>query len=190
MTDLVSETERLAIRPWRLEDADRFFDIYRRDEVVRGLGAEPMHDRQEAVDKIEQSLARLATNPRFGSWAVVELSSGIPAGAVLLKALPDGDGEIEIGWQLHPDCWGKGYATEAASAVLKRGFAYGLDEVWAVTHLDNERSTAVCRRIGMRLLGITRRWYHEPLLMFWIGSRPGQEPSVDPDEPPPLIPAT
>lgn len=147
-----------------------------------------MQDRQEAVDMIERSLARLATDPRFGSWAVVELCSGLPAGAVLFKPLPDGDGEIEIGWQLHPDCWGKGYATEAASAVLKRGFADGLQEIWAVTHLDNDRSTAVCRRIGMRLLGITRRWYHKPLLMFWAGSHPDQEPSMDPDEPPPLTP--
>ena len=41
------------------------------------------------------------------------------------------------------------------------------------------------RRIGMQLLGITHRWYHEPSLMFWTGSRPGQEPSLTPDQPAP-----
>jgi RimJ/RimL family protein N-acetyltransferase len=57
--------------------------------------------------------------------------------------------------------------------------------VWAVTDVDNQRSVAVCRRIGMSLLGITHRWYHEPSLMFWIGSRPGQQPSLRPNQPTP-----
>jgi RimJ/RimL family protein N-acetyltransferase len=118
---------------------------------------------------------------------VVERLSDVPAGTVLLKPLPDGDGdgEIEIGWRLHPDSWGKGLASEAAGALLKRGFADGLEETWAVAHLDNHRSVGVCRRIGMRLLGITHRWYHEPSLMFWVGAQPGREPSVGPDEPAP-----
>ncbi len=125
-----------------------------------------------------------AAAPRapFGSWAVVERASGVPAGSVLLRLLPDGDGEIEIGWHLHPDSWGKGLATEAARALLDRAFADGVGEVWAVTYLDNHPSMAVCRRIGMRLLGVTHRWYHEPLRMFWVGSRSGQQPSLEPDE--------
>jgi RimJ/RimL family protein N-acetyltransferase len=182
---LVITTERLVIRPWRLDEADRLFDIYRRPEVVRWLGAEPMQDGGEAIAMIERNLRRFEADSRFGSWAVVDESTGVPVGSVILKPLPDGEGEVEIGWQLHPNSWGNGFATEAAGAVLDRGFADGLAEVWAVTDLDNERSAAVCRRIGMSLLGITHRWYHEPSLMFWIGSRPGQQPSLGPDQPTP-----
>ena len=40
-------------------------------------------------------------------------------------------------------------------------------------------------RIGMRLLGVTHRWYHAPSLMFWVGARVDQTPSLDPDEPAP-----
>lgn len=178
-------TDRLEIRPWRVDEADRFFDIYRRIEVVRWLDGIPMRDRREAVERIERSIARLEADPRFGSWAVVERSSGVPAGTVLFKPLPDGEGEIEVGWHLHPDSWGRGFATEAAGAVLDRGLADGTSEVWAVTHLDNARSIAVCRRIGMRLLGVTNRWYHQPVLMFWTGSHAEQEPSHAPDEPVP-----
>ena len=112
---------------------------------------------------------------------MVERTRDVPAGSVLLKRLPNGGGEIEIGWHLHPDSWGRGLATEAAAALLAHGFANGLEEVWAVTHLDNDRSVAVCRKIGMRLLGITNRWYPGPSLMFWTGCRTGQEPSLDPD---------
>ena len=179
----VAETPRLVIRPWRADEAARLFDILRRVEVVRWLGTNtPMTHPDAARERIERWRAELATDSRFGRWAAVERSSGIPAGTVMLKPLPDGKGEVEIGWHFHPDSWGKGLATEAARAVLARGRSDGLDEIWAVTHLDNERSAAVCRRIGMRLLGVTHRWYHEPSLMFWAAGRADQ-PSLAPDEP-------
>lgn len=174
-------TSRLLIRPWRTEEADRFYDMHRRPEVAQWIGGTPMGTRSEALAVIERCSAQLADDPRFGSWAVVERSSGVPAGTVLLKPLPDAQGEIEIGWHLHPDRWGHGFATEAAAALLARAFADGLDEVWAVTHLDNHRSVAVCRKLGMRLLGVTERWYHEPVLMFWAGRGGDLEPSLEPD---------
>jgi RimJ/RimL family protein N-acetyltransferase len=175
----------MVIRPWRLDEADRLFDLLSRMEVVKWLGTvpKPMKHRDEAVARIERWSADLAGEPQFGRWAAVERSTGIPAGTVLLMPLPDGEGEVEIGWHFHPDSWGKGLATESAGALLARAFADGLDEVWAVTDLDNHRSAAVCRRIGMQLLGITNRWYDDPSLMFWAGSRAGQRPSLDPDRP-------
>jgi RimJ/RimL family protein N-acetyltransferase len=185
-TDLapIAQTERIDIRPWHHDEADRLFDLLRRIEVVKWLGRtpKPMTQREEAVVRIEQWAAALAADPPSGAWAAVERSTGIPAGTVLLKPLPDGDGEVEIGWHFHPDSWGKGLASESARALLARGFADGLDEVWAVTHLDNDASVAVCRRVGMRLLGVTRRWYHEPSLMFWAGAQDDQEPSLAPDK--------
>lgn len=183
---ILATTPRLVIRPWRPDEADRLFDVLRRREVVRWLSANNLMTRpEEAERRIEQWSAELAAEPRFGRWAAVERSSGVPAGTVLLKRLPDGDGEVEIGWHFHPDSWGRGLAGESAQAVLAHGFAIGLQEVWAVTHLDNERSAAVCRKIGMRLLGVTNRWYHEPSLMFWVGADAGQQPSLRPDQSPP-----
>jgi RimJ/RimL family protein N-acetyltransferase len=180
----VARTPRLVIRPWRPDEADRLFDLLRRTEVVRWLSPGALMTRpEEASRRIEQWSAELAAEPRLGRWAAVDLASGIPAGTVVLKPLPDGDGEVEIGWYFHPDSWGRGLARESAEAVLAHGFAIGLREVWAVTYLDNERSAAVCRNIGMRLLGVTTRWYHEPSLMFWVGAHDGQQPTLSPDEP-------
>jgi RimJ/RimL family protein N-acetyltransferase len=183
---MVIRTERLIIRPWQVEEADRYVAISQRPEVVRWLPPRPSIGRQEAVARIEHNLAQLAADPRLGRWAVVDQSTGVPAGTVILQRLPDSDGEVEIGWHLHPDSWGQGFASEAAAAVLARGFANGLAEVWAVTDLENHRSAAVCRRIGMRLLGVTHRWYHGPSLMFWAGSPADQVPSLEPDAPAPL----
>jgi RimJ/RimL family protein N-acetyltransferase len=182
----IAQTQRLVLRPWRVQEADRFFDMHRRMEVARWISGRPMRDRREAVALIERTRARLAADPRYGSWAIVVRASGVLAGSILLKPLPDGEGEIEIGWHLHPDCWGQGYAREGAAAVLRHGFATGLREVWAVTDPDNARSIAVCRAIGLRALGVTHRWYHEPSVMWWLGADAGAVPSIAPDRPWPM----
>ncbi len=79
---------------------------------------------------------------------------------------------------------GRGLATEAGRALLAYGLALGPDEVWAVTHLDNQRSVNACRKLGM-LLGVTHCWYQEPSLMLWIGTHQDRPPSLSPDEPAP-----
>ena len=60
-------------------------------------------------------------------------------------------GEIEIGWRLGREYWGKGYATAAAQMTLERLRAAGVPSVVAMVDAGNERSIAVTRRLGMRL---------------------------------------
>ncbi|WP_306321120.1 MULTISPECIES: GNAT family N-acetyltransferase [unclassified Streptomyces] len=60
-------------------------------------------------------------------------------------------GDIEIGWRLGRDHWGKGYATEAARQTLERVRAAGIRSVVAMVLARNERSIAVTRRLGMEL---------------------------------------
>jgi RimJ/RimL family protein N-acetyltransferase len=158
----VFTTERLTVRPWSGTDADidRFYDIYSRWEVARWLGATPR--ALTGRDQASKTIARWSshgTEPWHGIWAIEVRDTGVVAGTVLLIELPNGAGEIEVGWHLHPDSWGHGYATEAARAVLHNGFAHGLSEVFAVVRPGNDASMAVCRRLGMTPLGRTTRWY-------------------------------
>ncbi|HEY3001301.1 MAG TPA: GNAT family N-acetyltransferase [Kribbellaceae bacterium] len=157
---MVFETERLVVRDWDESDGDRVFDIYRRWEVSRWLGAEPkvMPDRAAASAAIARWRERSA-DPSYGVWAVEECATGVVAGTVLLVPLPNVDGEVEVGWHFHPDAWGRRLATEAARGALDRGWAAGLDEIYAVVLPGNDPSAAVCRRLGMRPLGSTTRWY-------------------------------
>ncbi|MGC0375627.1 GNAT family N-acetyltransferase [Streptomyces sp. SAI-229] len=60
-------------------------------------------------------------------------------------------GEIEIGWRLAREHWGKGYVTAAARQTLERVTAAGLTGVVAMVDAGNSRSIAVTRRLGMRL---------------------------------------
>jgi RimJ/RimL family protein N-acetyltransferase len=170
---MLIETERLRIRDWTPEDAPAALDMLSRVEVVKWLGDGPpvlTKDLDEAVEKIERWRGR--DDPPLGHWAIEVTDSGSlhgrVIGTVLLLTLPNGDGEVEIGWHLHPDAWGHGYASEAARAALRRGFEGGLDEINAVTHLTNGPSQAVCRRIGMDHRGVTGRWYDEPSEHFVI----------------------
>jgi RimJ/RimL family protein N-acetyltransferase len=158
-------TARLRLRPWTTAPADlaRLEDIYRRDEVTRWLGGSPTVPPAELVARWA---AVSAADARFGCWAIEPLDGGPVAGTVLFKPLPNGVGEVEVGWHLHPDSWGHGYATESARAVIERGFALGLPEVYAVVRPGNEASLAVCRRLGMAPLGRLRRWYDVELEAF------------------------
>jgi RimJ/RimL family protein N-acetyltransferase len=163
------ETRRLVVRPWSHDEAPRLLDIQSRIEVVKWLGdGEPvlMKDLDEAHERIDRYAVRSETPP-LGFWAVEVKETGQVAGSVLLLTLPNDDhGEVEVGWHLHPDSWGQGYATEAAAAVIGYGFAGGLPEVYAITHTTNEASQAVCRRLGLDDLGVMERWYEEESRVF------------------------
>ena len=166
-------TERLRLRGWTDSPADlaRLADLYGREEVTRWLGGGPSVPPAELVARWAALHAR---DDRFGCWAI-ERPAGVAgragdaavvAGTLLFKPLPNGVGEIEVGWHLHPDSWGHGYATEAARAVIQRGFEAGLPEVYAVVRPGNEPSLAVCRRLGMDPLGRMTRWYDVELEAF------------------------
>jgi RimJ/RimL family protein N-acetyltransferase len=157
-------TDRLRLRPWTTSAADlaRLTDIYSREEIARWVGGTPSVPPDELV-------ARWATvhalDERYGCWAI-ECADSTVAGTVLFKPLPNGVGEVEVGWHLHPDSWGHGYATEAGRAVIDRGFAAGVPEVYAVVRPGNRASMAVCARLGMERLGRFRRWYDVELETF------------------------
>lgn len=152
-------TSRLLLRSWVEEDAPAFLDIYGRYEVIRWLGPEP---RRVTVTTLESALERIRYREEriaslvapLGLWAIVPLASGRdePIGTVMLMPLEDDDGPtdlIEVGWHLHPDWQGRGYATEAARAVLDAAPAAGIEEVRALIDLDNERSQRVALRLEM-----------------------------------------
>jgi RimJ/RimL family protein N-acetyltransferase len=61
---------------------------------------------------------------------------------------------VEIGWRFRRDCWGRGYATEAAAPLLEFAFAkVGLDRVVSIRHPENDRSGRVMEKLGLRVVG-------------------------------------
>ena len=180
-TAAVLETDRLLVRDWSHDDAERLLDIYSRPEVVRFLGAAPrlMESLDAAHDRIDRALARngedSAAGLPTGWWAVERKDSGLVAGSVALVPI-DGSREpnapVEVAWTLHPDSHGHGYATEAARAVLRRGHAAGIAEILALTDPANTPSQAVCRRLDLALTGTSEEYYGKPLLV-WVSRAAG-----------------
>ncbi len=160
------ETERLVLRDWHPDDAPVVLDILSRAEVVRWLDdgePQPLADLDEARAKIRswQDLV-----PPLKQWAIEVRETGEVVGWACLVPIPTSGGLVQIGWTLHPDAHGHGYATEAARAVLDHGLASGLTEVRALMIPDNEPSMKVAQRLGMRDLGLTDLWYDGPSRVF------------------------
>ncbi|MFC8732321.1 GNAT family N-acetyltransferase [Luteimicrobium sp. NPDC057192] len=186
----VLRTGRLLLRRWDPADpadVDFLFDTYSRWDVQRFIGRVPrvMEDRDEAIARAETWASPVGGAP-FGVWAATLASDGARLGSVLLKSIPasgpteplEPSGDVEIGWHLHPDAWGHGYATEGASAALAAGFASGLDRVVAVTHPDNVASQAVCRRLGMTALGLSDAYYNATCALFELEAATFERPGT------------
>ena len=144
-------TARLRLRNWLAEDLDAFAEMSQDPEVMQHFPS--LFTREQA----EAALVRNATfiaEKGYGFWAV-EVIGGAPfIGFCGIKDVPFDapfTPAIEVGWRLARAHWGKGYATEAARAAIDHGFGtLALDEIVAFLLPANQRSAAVCERLGMR----------------------------------------
>ncbi|MFO1038487.1 MAG: GNAT family N-acetyltransferase [Geminicoccaceae bacterium] len=144
-------TRRLLLRPWRDGDLQPFAAL-NADPRVTEYFPETI-DRAESDETVAYIREHFERHG-FGPWAVEESASGEFIGCVGLL-VPSFEAPfmpcVEILWRLAHEHWGKGYATEAASACLDEAFGpVGLDEVVAFTVPGNLRSRAVMERLGMR----------------------------------------
>ena len=142
------DTERLIVRPWREDDIAPFHAMGRDPEVMRYLG--PLATEAEARSAYDRMTAR-QTAHGFCFWALERKADHAFVGfSGLLPAKPPIEGEIEIGWRLARDCWNKGYAIEAARAVLAWAWAHlDVPAIAAITVAANERSRGLMDRLGM-----------------------------------------
>lgn len=159
-------TDRLVLRPWTVDDAPAALEIYQAGEVARWLV--PVMDRvgnESAMRLVLQQWvaedARLAAPA--GRWAV-EADGALVGGATLLPLPPDD--EFEVGWQLRPDAWGHGYATESGRALARWAFEQEIEQVIAVVRPANTRAAATVRRIGMQWVGETEKYHDLRLQVF------------------------
>jgi RimJ/RimL family protein N-acetyltransferase len=103
-----------------------------------------------------------------GRWAIERRDDGQVVGGAILLPLPPDKVDLEMGWQLRPDMWGQGYATETGKALARWAFDEGMDEVLAVSRPTNTRAAATARRIGMEWTGETQKYYGLRLHVFRI----------------------
>jgi RimJ/RimL family protein N-acetyltransferase len=162
-------TERLVLRPWELDDAEAALAVYGDAGVSRWLS--PAMDTVPDLGAMRLILQQwIGEDQRLfspaGRWAIERQDDKRVIGGAVLLPLPPGGDDLEMGWQLHPDAWGQGYAVEAGRAVAQWAFDEGFDEVLAVARPANAKAGATARRIGMQWVGETEKYYGLRLQVF------------------------
>lgn len=145
-------TERLLLRPFTDDDLDALHDIQGRPDVARYLYWAPRSrdETREMLDRVKRMTAIEEGSDALRLAAVLPYS-GTLIGDVSLQQISREHLQGEIGFVLHPDHQGRGYATEASAVLLRLGFEkLGLHRIIGRCDARNIASTRVMERLGMR----------------------------------------
>jgi RimJ/RimL family protein N-acetyltransferase len=146
------ETDRLLLRPFAPSDFDAMFAIFSRADVATYLyhGAQ---SEEEVRERLNEKIANreIAEPGDILRLAVLLKKNGRVIGDVVLHWHGDQHRQGEIGFVVHPDQHGHGYATEAARVLLKVAFAdLELHRVIGKAEARNAASARVMEKLGMR----------------------------------------
>jgi RimJ/RimL family protein N-acetyltransferase len=135
------------------DDVDDIYAYQSRPDVCRYMTFEP-RTRDEVAEKAAKYSTAVVLNGDGDYWQLAIEQASDPGRVIddvyfTIKSVANATGEIR--WTLHPDFTGRGYMTEAASAILAIAFAdLGLHRVIADLDSRNQTSAALCTRLGMR----------------------------------------
>lgn len=152
MTFPTVHTPRLVLRPFAAEDFESLYDIQRREDVTRHL-LWHARTRDETRAALTTRLTQTDLRAEGDNLAVaVQLrETGALLGDFNLEWLSAELGRAEIGFVMHPDHAGHGYATEAGREVLRLAFErYGFHRVIGRCNGHNDASMRLMERLGMR----------------------------------------
>ena len=143
------ETERLVLRPYNDSDLENLHGVYSLPGVARWLYHEAS-TLEESREKLGRKIAGCELTEERGLSAAVELRDGTYVGDVVLFYASVEHKTAEIGFSFHPAHQGKGYATEAARALVGWAFEQGFHRVIGRLEARNTASARVLERLGMR----------------------------------------
>jgi ribosomal-protein-alanine N-acetyltransferase len=180
--ELTLLTDRLLLRPLRLDDLDLGIEMFTDPEVVRYVGGPEPQTAKEIEAGLPTEMKRCGGGC-IGVWCVIDRETSEKLGTGILLPMPvdendtnwdlvEGpdipDCEIEVGYILKRSAWGKGYATEICRRLLAFAFEETpLEDIVACIDDDNEQSRRVLLKCGLRAEG-RRRAYGEQSLCFRI----------------------
>jgi RimJ/RimL family protein N-acetyltransferase len=163
-------TERLALRPFADSDLDAVLDLESRPDVARFLPWDVM-DADAAAAFVARRLTQGAIDATSSAMvlaAVVPPDDRLIA-EFMLKVTDEASLQGEIGWTVHPEAQGRGYATEGARELLRLGFDdLGLHRIVAEADARNVGSLRVMEKLGMRREADLRE--NEYLKGEWVDS--------------------
>ena len=155
------DTGRLLLRQFRYEDADSMMNNWASDEYVQKMYGEPAYKTPEAVKKLLDKFIGGYEKGSYFRWAVIEKSSGECIGQIAYF-LVDTSGHFgEIEYCIGTRFQGRGYATEAAKAVIRYGFEkINFNKVQICVRPSNTPSKKVIEKCGFTYEGTLREYFY------------------------------
>lgn len=153
-------TDRLLLRKIKVSDAEDMFAYAKLSQVTRYLTWKPHPNIEHTREYLKYLSTRYAAGD-FYDWAVVLKEENKMIGTCGFTRFDLQNNSAEIGYVLNPEYVGRGYATEAANAVIDFGFnRLGLHRIEARYMSGNIASKRVMEKLGMKPEGILREAYY------------------------------
>lgn len=155
-------TDRLVMRAYEPDDLQQLHTVLYSDKAAMRLLGGP-RDLAGTRAALERTMTQQELGG-FSFWPVIERESGLLCGeAGLFPLAPDGP-DVALGYAFGSAYWGRGYATEAATAVVTEAFGtFGMDRLVAITREANFGSRRVLAKLGFREHGLRHVWGAEQL---------------------------
>jgi RimJ/RimL family protein N-acetyltransferase len=141
----VLRSERLALAPFSLSDADALFQI-RGDAVAMEFWDWPADQTSEETQAVASAMLEEISLGATWIWTIRRADDNSFVGIVDLSEI--GQEEADLGFMLARECWGRGYAFEAASTVVAHAWRENLSRLCARTHAGNTRSHNLLLKLG------------------------------------------
>ncbi|XGV94727.1 MAG: GNAT family N-acetyltransferase [Leptolyngbya sp. BL-A-14] len=151
-------TNQLVIRRMEKADLPDFLDYQTHPDVLRYMPVKPLTQEQAINFLTRQAVAEIGDEGGYIVFAIHHKDDKKMIGEVSINILPKAQSKGEIGWSLHPNYQGRGYATEAAQVLLAYGFMHHkLHRITSICDTRNRASSRLMERLGMRCEGHLRQ---------------------------------
>jgi RimJ/RimL family protein N-acetyltransferase len=158
------ETKRLILRDFRIEDWKAVHDYAANPRTVTYVPWGP-NSADQTIEFVRKSIEDASRpNRRTFELAIVLRDEDRLIGGAGLRLSGTPNRDAGMGYVVHPSFWGRGIASETASAVIEFGFRRcGLQRIWAECDPANTASARVLEKVGMIREGLLRqhKWYKE-----------------------------
>ena len=155
------QTTNLLIREIGFQDINDMYDYAKLPFVGPMAGWEP-HLNKNETRMVIQSFHNKKKFGQIGVFSVVLKETNKMIGTIELHSYVRLH-KAELGYTIHPDFWGKGYAVEASKVLIRWGFLHlQLKRIECNTFMDNPQSIRVVEKLGFEFEGIKRNGYILP----------------------------
>jgi ribosomal-protein-alanine N-acetyltransferase len=155
----IIRTERLTLRPFRLEDAGEVRSLAGSRAIADTTARVPHPYEEGMAEEWIRTHGRLFRAKKAVIYAITRTDTGRLVGAIGLE-LHMANERAEIGYWIGRRYWNRGYATESAEAMLMYGFTeLGLNRIYAHHFRRNPSSGKVMQKIGMKREGLLRKHF-------------------------------